>query len=99
MASYLQAILMETEGLTQDWRARLPPPSSQAKRSGSGSDGGTSSKGGSKGGSKGVSSGRGVTLDVYREARRLTLEVVLRVSFGLSDDFEKADELSDVIGR
>ena len=37
-------------------------------------------------------------LDVYQEARKLTLEVVLRVSFGLSEDFDKSNELSRVIG-
>ena len=41
-------------------------------------------------------------LDLYREARKLTLRVVLAVTFGLGSEaargFEKAEELSEVIG-
>eukprot|EP00854_Cymbomonas_tetramitiformis_P002990 gene2990-3807_t len=42
--------------------------------------------------------GGSTRLDVYDEARRLTLAVVLRVTFGVGD-FAKAEELSFVIGE
>jgi hypothetical protein len=35
--------------------------------------------------------------DLYEEARRLTLDIVLRVTFGAR--IERSDELSDVIGE
>ena len=41
--------------------------------------------------------GRGARLDVYAELRKLTLDVVLAVTFGTAD-FAERDELSTVIG-
>jgi len=38
-----------------------------------------------------------LTVDLYEEARRLTLDIVLRVTFGTR--VERSDELSDVIGQ
>ena len=42
----------------------------------------------------------GLRVDLYAEMRRLTLDVVLRVTFGLSDDGDgvNRDELSETIG-